>query len=177
MIWDASCPVVAGNCEVQLGSGAPDCGCGFESGSACDLLSNAWYPHAQSELAAEHLAWMAGLPDVATFRHQGERYAVIHGGATDVARFLWSSSALAVFEAEWSAVETVVGTVDHVIAGHCGMPFIRPVARGSWINAGVIGMPPHDGRQQTQPFAMRMATSYPMLARASSCRLDKSFFA
>ena len=75
---------------------------------------------------------------------------MIHGGVTDVARFLWSSSALEEFETEWSAVETVVGTVDHVIAGHCGMPFIRPVARGSWINAGVIGMPPHDGRQQTR---------------------------
>ena len=73
---------------------------------------------------------------------------MIHGGATDVARFLWASSAVEDFEAEWATVETAVGEVDHIIAGHCGIPFIRAVARGSWINAGVIGMPPHDGRQQ-----------------------------
>lgn len=144
------CAVVAGNCELQLASGAEDCGCGFAPGSSCDMLSGAWYAHAAQQLDADAKAWMGALPDVATFGHQGERYGVIHGGVRDVARFIWSESAEAVFEEEWQALEKVVGPVDHIIAGHSGLPFIRDTKRGRWINAGVIGMPPHDGGQQSR---------------------------
>ena len=44
------CAVVAGNCEIQLGQGAQECGCGFEAGSACDLLSAGWYGFASQML-------------------------------------------------------------------------------------------------------------------------------
>lgn len=147
---DLECAVVAGNCEVQLASGAPDCGCGFEEGSACDLLSAGWYGFAASAVHAADKAWMGRLPDVVTFTHQGARYGVLHGGVTDVFRFIWASSDASVFAQEWTALEEQVGPVDHVIAGHCGIPFIATTAKGRWINAGVIGMPPHDGRQQTR---------------------------
>ena len=140
----------AGNCEKQLARGAPDCGCGFEEGSACDLLSLDWYTHARTHLSSLARAWMGSCPERVVFTHQGARYAVIHGGATDVARFIWPDSPRAVFEQEWQALEAQVGRVDHVIAGHCGIPFLRETPRGRWINAGVIGMPPHDGAQQTR---------------------------
>ncbi|MEP3688680.1 MAG: metallophosphoesterase [Sulfitobacter dubius] len=142
--------MVAGNCELQLASGAEDCGCGFAPGSNCDMLSGAWYAHAAQALAAEAKTWMGSLPDVTVFQHHGQRYGVIHGGVRNVARFIWSESAEAVFEEEWQALEEIVGPVDHIIAGHSGLPFIRETPRGRWINAGVIGMPPHDGAQQTR---------------------------
>ena len=144
------CAVVAGNCEIQLGQGAMDCGCGFDEGSACDLLSVGWYGFASRMLSQDDRDWMAGLPDVLSFQHQGARYAVIHGGITDVARFIWPSSAPAVFAEEWAALRDTIGPVDHIIAGHCGIPFQKNTTDGRWINAGVIGMPPHDGRQQTR---------------------------
>ncbi|WP_408637144.1 metallophosphoesterase family protein [Pseudosulfitobacter koreensis] len=146
----AGCAVVAGNCERQLAAGAPDCGCGFADGSACDLLSAGWYGFARARVSAQDAAWMGQLPDIVTFRHQGARYAAVHGGATDIARFIWPDSDDAVFAQEWVAVEAACGPVDHIIAGHCGIPFIRTLPQGRWINAGVIGMPPHDGRQQTR---------------------------
>lgn len=93
---------------------------------------------------------MAGLPDVVSFTHQGERYGVIHGGLTDVARFIWPTSEAEVFAQEWAAITAAIGSVDHVIAGHCGVPFVRSTVQGRWINAGVVGMPPHDGCQQTR---------------------------
>ncbi|MBD3663096.1 metallophosphoesterase family protein [Sulfitobacter aestuariivivens] len=142
--------VVAGNCEIQLAAGATDCGCGFESGSACDLLSMRWFCFASQTIAPSDKMWMAGLPDVISFVHQGARYGVIHGGVTDVARFVWPTSQAEVFELEWQALELSIGPVDHIIAGHSGIPFIRDTPRGRWINAGVVGMPPHDGRQQTR---------------------------
>ena len=149
-IRDLGCAVVAGNCEVQLASGADDCGCGFDAGSACDLLSAGWYGFAATKVSDDDKRWMGDLPDVITFTHQGARYGVLHGGITDVSRFIWGSSPPDVFAQEWQALEAQVGAVDHIIAGHCGVPFINKTPKGRWINAGVIGMPPHDGRQQTR---------------------------
>tara|TARA_R110002049_G_scaffold10127_1_gene50102 strand:- start:56672 stop:57499 length:828 start_codon:yes stop_codon:yes gene_type:complete len=149
-IRNAGCAVVAGNCEAQLGSGASDCGCGFGAGSACDLLSGAWYAHAAQVLGDADKAWMSALPDVISFRHQGARYGVIHGGVADVARFVWSDAPDALLIEEWRALEEAIGPVDHIVSGHSGLAFIRNTPRGCWINAGVIGMPPHDGRQQTR---------------------------
>lgn len=150
LVRATGCPVVAGNCELQLGNNAEDCGCGFEEGSTCDLLSNSWYRFAQAQLSAADKAWMSGLPDVITFRHHGARYAVIHGGVTDVARFVWSNSPQAVFAEEWAVLEQAIGPVDHIIAGHTGIPFVTDTPKGRWINAGVIGMPPNDGAPDTR---------------------------
>ena len=143
------CPVVAGNCEIQLGQDAPDCGCGFEEGTTCDILSVGWYTHARATLSEDDKAWLAARPDIVSFHHEGERYAVIHGGTTDVARFIWPSSPAQVFAEEWAAVADAIGPVDHVIAGHCGVPFVKELGYGRWLNAGVIGMPAHDGRRET----------------------------
>ncbi len=142
--------VLAGNCETQLAEGADTCGCGFEDGTTCDRLSAAWYAFADAQIGAEDRAWMAALPDVLTFTHQGQRAAVIHGGVTDVARFLFETSPEAAFAQEVSALRAAVGAVDLVIAGHSGMPFVREVEGLRWINAGAIGMPPNDGEPQTR---------------------------
>ncbi|MEX0310215.1 MAG: metallophosphoesterase [Tateyamaria sp.] len=145
----AGCAVVAGNCEIQLAAGADDCGCGFDDGSMCDRLSAGWYSFARNSLTEQDRHWMGTLPDLLTLTHVGVRYGVLHGGVQDVARFLWSTSPEADFEDEWDALEAVVGPVDCVIAGHSGIPFQRMLRRGAWVNAGVIGMPPHDGTPQT----------------------------
>ncbi|NNK78934.1 MAG: metallophosphoesterase [Litoreibacter sp.] len=141
--------IVAGNCERQLGAGAEACGCGFKAGSACDLASRGWYAHA----AAQSGAWaveMLGLPDMVVFRHNGLRYAVIHGGITNISRFIWPCSEEGVFAEEIAAIEAIAGRIDAVVAGHCGISFQRNVMGRLWINVGVIGMPPHDGRPETR---------------------------
>ncbi len=143
-------PVVAGNCEVQLAAGHSDCGCGFEEGTACDLLSAGWFAHVDQSIGDDTRDWMRGLPDMITFIHHGRRYAVIHGGASDNSRFIWQTSPKAVFTKEIKQIQTLVGKVDRIIAGHCGIAFQRDVAGITWINAGVIGMPPNDGRPETQ---------------------------
>ncbi len=141
---------IAGNCERQLAQGKPDCGCGFEAGSACDLLSAGWYAHASRALDAPARAWMGDLPDLAVFTLAGRRYAVIHGGVSDISRFLWPVSPEAEFAEEIAEITRRAGPVDGVIAGHCGVAFQRRIGGVHWINAGAIGMPPHDGRPQTR---------------------------
>ena len=133
--------VIAGNCEENLAAGALDCGCGFEEGTACDLLSRAWYAHANREVTAAHRAWMAGLPYRLSIRlPDGRSLAVLHGGARDISRFIFASA-----EHKDLADEIAATGCDGVIAGHCGIPFLRQVGQGVWINAGAIGMPADDG--------------------------------
>lgn len=142
-------PVIAGNCEKQLAANAMDCGCGFEDGTTCDILSAGWYGYATAHVTTAARGWMADLPDVITFTHAGDRFAVIHGGVTDISRFIWSTDPDAMAE-EIRAVEAIIGPVDTVVAGHSGIAFEARVGRHRWINAGVIGMPPNDGGTATQ---------------------------
>ncbi len=150
LVRQSGCAVVAGNCEQQLANGEPDCGCGFEEGTTCDILSVEWYSFASRVLSDEARNWMRDLPDAITFWHCGKRYAVVHGGHTDISRFVWSVTPEDVFEDEWDALEASVGVVDVVIAGHCGLAFSKRTRRGLWFNAGIIGMPPNDGKPQTR---------------------------
>ena len=110
----------------------------------------AWYTYARAQFDTDARAWMVGLPDVLSFEHHGKRYGVLDGGATDVARFVWETDPDAVFNAEWTALEAITGPLDGVIAGHSGLPFLRETPREVWMNAGVIGMPPHDGTEHTR---------------------------
>lgn len=150
LMRDTGWPVVAGNCERQVARGADDCGCGFGEDSACDILSRGWYPHALAGCDTAARSWMASLPDIGVLRHGERRYGVIHGGATSINRFLWPSTDDATFRAEIAALQDLVGPLDGVVSGHSGIAFHRRIDRHSWINAGVIGLPPHDGRPMTR---------------------------
>lgn len=138
-IRDWGCHVVAGNCEEQLAAGAADCGCGFEEGSACDLLAKGWYPFAQARLSRDQCAWMGELPSAITFRLAGRSFRVIHGGVRVTNRFVFAS------ERDVLAEEYAQADADVVVAGHSGLPFIARLRSGAWFNPGVIGMPANDG--------------------------------
>lgn len=141
--------VVAGNCEKQLASGALDCGCGFDEGTTCDLLSQGWFSFASKALAAEHRDYYAALPDRLVFRHEGRKYVVIHGGASAINLFLWPLTLEDDFWKEISLLQEEVGAIDGVISGHCGIPFRRNIDGIDWINAGAIGLSAHDGTRET----------------------------
>lgn len=139
-VRDWGCHVVAGNCEEQLAAGAMDCGCGFEEGTACDLLSKGWYPFALARTSAASAEWMGSLPSAITFALAGRRFRVVHGGVADVSRFLFASQTHAL------DAEIAASGADVVMAGHCGIPFIhRAPGDAVWFNPGVIGMPANDG--------------------------------
>lgn len=149
LVRKAGGAVLAGNIEKQLAAGAPDCGCGCDTGSACDQMAKAWYAHADASLNPEARDWLAARPERIVLRHCGRRYVVIHGGAGDIARFLWPITPEDDFWHEISILQEEVGAIDGVIAGHCGIPFSRSIDGIRWINAGSIGMPPHDGQPET----------------------------
>lgn len=141
---------IAGNCERQLAEGALDCGCGFETGSTCDRLSRSWYGFLNSACTPDTIAWLADQPELGVFTQKDRRYAVVHGGATDISRFIWPDSSESTFLQEINCLEQILGKINGVIAGHSGVAFHRRIGRYQWINAGVIGLPPHDGRPDTR---------------------------
>lgn len=143
------CPVLKGNCEAQLAEDAPDCGCGYEEGSQCSLLSRGWYAHARKTVSPEAKVWMGQLPDRIVFRHNGLRYAVVHGGASDISKFLWPTTSKEVLRSEISVLEGEICVVDRVVSGHSGVSFQAEVDGVTWINAGAIGLPDNSGRSQT----------------------------
>ncbi len=150
LMRDLAIPCIAGNCERQVAEGALDCGCGFEDGTACDLLSKGWYEYLSRACTPETIAWLDAQPELGTFTQNGRRFAVIHGGATAINRFIWPDSPEEMFVEEINAVEDRLGPIDGVVAGHCGIAFHRRIGDHRWINAGVIGLPPHDGRPETR---------------------------
>lgn len=133
------CHAIQGNCEESLASGAGDCGCNFEEGSACDLMAKGWYPYADALITPEIRAWMGSLPVTLRFAYAGLTFRVIHGGVSETARWVFASDRALI------ASELVQCGSDVVVAGHCGLPFIARVERQAWFNAGVIGMPANDG--------------------------------
>lgn len=138
LVRDWGCHVVAGNCEEQIAAGAADCGCGFEEGSACDILAKGWYPYANQRVSSVTREWMAQLPAAIIFETFGLRFRVVHGGSHIVNAFVFASQR-DIVEAEHAAAGA-----DVVIAGHAGVPFMRRVPGGVWFNPGVIGMPAND---------------------------------
>lgn len=140
LVRAAGLVAVMGNCEESLAADGTDCGCGFASGSACDVLSRQWFAYAAGHLDDDAKAWMGRLPRQVAFRWQGRAFRVIHGGARHISRFLFASTPDGGLADELAAADA-----DAVIAGHCGLPFSRVVGGRLWHNAGVIGMPANDG--------------------------------
>jgi hypothetical protein len=133
--------IVAGNVEQQLAAEADDCGCGFEEGSACDALSARWWQYALKSIDPGTRAWMGTLPTRIDVQWHHTRFSAIHGGAREVSKFVFGSDKDEVFATELDLLGT-----DGVIAGHCGLPFVRELYDGRvWVNAGAVGMPANDG--------------------------------
>jgi hypothetical protein len=70
---------------------------------------------------------MGSLPECILFTHNSLRYAVIHGGATDIAHFIWPVTDDATIAAEINTLIGQVGHVDHIIATHSGIPMQRVI--------------------------------------------------
>lgn len=137
---DAGVPVVMGNVEEALGDDAADCRCGFEKGSLCDALAAAWYRHADAALDSDTKQWMGALPRRIDFSLAGRRFAVIHGGVSQINRFIFPATPAAEKRSELADAGT-----DAVIGGHSGLPFTNRLGERLWHNAGAIGLPANDG--------------------------------
>ncbi len=139
LIRDAGIPVVMGNCEESLGQASQDCGCGYQAGSMCELLSVQWYGYASRVLDDATKAWMRGLPHHIAFRMAGRRLLAVHGGVSSINRMVFPAT-----PPDEKAAELALSGADGVVAGHSGVPFSQLADGRLWHNAGAIGLPAND---------------------------------
>lgn len=149
LLRDFGCPMIKGNCEIELGFGSDTCGCGFEAGSTCDLLSQVWYTYASQQVNSDQRRFMGSLPDHLIFTHHGKRHVVIHGGYSNVSQFLFLTTDEVEYTRVINMVERDLGEIHVMIAGHSGLPFHKIIKGVSWFNSGAIGMPANNGKSTT----------------------------
>lgn len=163
-LWrSAGVHIVRGNCEESLAAGADACDCGFEDGTLCAALAEAWYAFADAEVDRDSRSWMAGLPARLDLAVGGFDFAVVHGAVSRVNRFVFASDERAIHD------ELALTAGAGVIGGHCGLPFTRSVGGRLWHNSGVIGMPANDG---TPRVWFSVLTPHDGGLRIEHCALD-----
>lgn len=140
---------ITGNVEVNIRNEQEDCGCNFDEGSRCDLLSNNWYAYTQANITPENKEWLHTLPDFIRFQYANQEAFVLHGGLDDNAQFIFEST-------EWQIKKEIIqkADTDLIIAGHCGLPFHSESNGKHWLNPGVIGMPANDGTSRVWCMAL-----------------------
>lgn len=135
---------IKGNVELNLLDDADDCGCNFSEGGRCDVLSKQWYPYAKAKMNADHLSYIAQMPELLRFEYQGHHAIMLHGTMDNISGYVFKSD-------NWAIKEAILkdAKVSLALAGHCGLPFYDSEDALHWVNAGVIGMPANDGRANT----------------------------
>lgn len=144
LLIDWGCHVLMGNCEESLAQDSEDCGCGFEEGTACAVLSDQWFQYSRSRVSDDQKQWMGHLPREIRFEWGGNQFSVVHGSASSINEFVFESADNAFFDRQFAVSQSRV-----ILGGHCGLPFTKMTACGVWHNAGVIGMPANDGQTNT----------------------------
>jgi predicted phosphodiesterase len=140
LIRDWGIAVVMGNCEESLARQSSDCGCGFEKGTSCALLSDHWFSYANRHISNRHRQWMEALPRAIRFTLNGLDFNMVHGAPSRINRFIFASTPSQVKLQELHDCDS-----DVVIAGHSGIPFGQKLGERYWLNTGAIGLPANDG--------------------------------
>lgn len=139
-IRDWGINVIRGNVEIQLANDEPDCGCNFNTDSPCSIYSMQWYPYARKNTSENAKNWMKSLPDHITFYYNNLKFGVVHGSYFETAKYIFKSTPFDVKQKEFETMQ-----VNHIFAGHCGLPFIDQKEQKCWVNTGALGMPANDG--------------------------------
>jgi predicted phosphodiesterase len=135
-------PMLRGNYDDAVGHDRADCGCGY--GDPRDrAFAQIAFDYTAARTAAEHKAWMRGLPETVRLEIAGRRVLLCHGSPRQVNEFLWESTCSDAF-LEWLC--RAYGA-DVIACSHTGLPWLRTLPGGRLVvNAGAIGRPANDGR-------------------------------
>jgi predicted phosphodiesterase/pyruvate-formate lyase-activating enzyme len=134
---------VAGNYDVAIGRGDPDCGCGYAD-ERDNRFAQLIYDYTRAHTGRDFAAWMRALPGERRERIGGLDVHAVHGSPLAVNDFLWES-----LTDEELARRTRASGADVLVCSHTGIPWQRSVEGCLVVNAGTIGRPANDGRPGT----------------------------
>ncbi len=133
---------IAGNYDLAIGRGDPDCGCGYAD-PRDNEFAQVMYDHTLAHTSRDFAAWMRELPGAWREEVGGLDVHAVHGSPLAVNDFFWASLG----EAE--ARERVAASgADVLLCTHTGIPWQRRVDGTLVVNVGTIGRPANDGRRE-----------------------------
>jgi diadenosine tetraphosphatase ApaH/serine/threonine PP2A family protein phosphatase len=131
---------LAGNYDVAIGRGDPDCGCGYTD-PRDNEFAQVMYDHTRRTTSREFAAWMRELPGELRLEADGLDVLAVHGSPLDVADFLWESLP----DDELALRVRAGGSPDVLLCTHTGLPWQREVDGTLVVNVGAAGRPANDG--------------------------------
>ena len=142
LLLEAGVTCLAGNYDIAIGRGDPDCGCGYTS-DRDNHFAQVMYDHTLRSTSRDFAAWMAELPLELRFDAEGVDVHAVHGSPLAVNDFFWGS-----LSAEEKAWRAEASGADVLLCTHTGIPWIEQVGPTLVVNVGAIGRPANDGRRE-----------------------------
>jgi predicted phosphodiesterase len=138
---DVEC--IAGNYDIAVGRGDPDCGCGY-SDERDNRFAQIMYDYTLAHTSRRFAAWMSDLPGERRERIGGLDVHMVHGSPLAVNDFMWES-----LSDEELAQRTRASGAEVLLCTHTGIPWQRRVGDTLVVNVGAVGRPANDGRTDT----------------------------
>jgi hypothetical protein len=136
---------IAGNYELAIGRGDPDCGCGYAADDDNAFAAIA-YDYTLRHTSAEFAAWMRTLATEHRETVDGVALHFVHGSPLAVNDFWWESLP---DDAHQMRIEA--SGADVICCTHSGLPWIRHFPGSDRdtlvVNVGVLGRSANDGGQ------------------------------
>jgi len=134
---------IAGNYDIAIGRGDPDCGCGYTS-ERDNEFAQLMYDHTRASTGADFAAWMHELPGEHREEIAGVDVHLVHGSPLAVNDFLWES-----LDDDELRMRLGLSGADVLLCTHTGIAWQRRVDTTLVVNVGAVGRPANDGRRDT----------------------------
>jgi pyruvate-formate lyase-activating enzyme/predicted phosphodiesterase len=133
---------IAGNYDIAIGRGDPDCGCGYTD-ERDNHFAQVMYDYTRAHTGAEFAAWMHALPGELRETIGGVDVHAVHGSPLAVNDFVWES-----LEDDELALRVRASGAELLLCTHTGIPWQRECEGTLVVNVGTIGRPANDGRRE-----------------------------
>src|SRR5918998_4090689 len=143
LLLDNDVECIAGNYDVAIGRGDPDCGCGYLD-ERDNRYAQVMYDWTLASTSRDFAAWMAELPTERRLDVEGVDVHLVHGSPLAVNDFLWES-----LDDDELELRTRASGADVLLCTHTGIPWQRRVDATLVVNVGTVGRPANDGRTET----------------------------
>jgi len=146
LLTDGGVECIAGNYDVAIARGDPDCGCGYAD-ERDNHFAQLMYDHTLAHTGRDFAAWMGELPGELRETIDGVDVHMVHGSPLVINDFLWES--LDDDELRVRLDACAPGRPDVLLCTHTGIPWQRRVDDTLIVNVGTVGRPANDGRRET----------------------------
>lgn len=134
---------IAGNYDVAIGRGDPDCGCGYAD-ERDNHYAQLIYDYTRTKTSAAFAAWMRQLPLERREPIGGVDVHMVHGSPVAINDFVWES-----LDDDELRLRVGASGADVLLCTHTGIPWQRRIDGALIVNVGTVGRPANDGRRNT----------------------------